>query len=84
MRDTKQIIAFYTSQERVINRTVNLDSLEAIEKELKFFDTNTVKLKNFDDRTRCVCDICQVFLRLWLRMGRNSLKLNSMGKHDIQ
>ena len=52
MRDTKQIIAFYTAQERVINRTVNLDSLEAIEKELKFFDTNTVKLKNFDDRTR--------------------------------
>ena len=52
MRDTKQIIAFYGSQERVINRTVNLDSLEAIEKELKLFDTNTVKLKNFDDRTR--------------------------------
>lgn len=58
MRDTKQIIAFYTSQERVINRTVNLDSLEAIEKELKFFDTNTVKLKNFDDRTRCVTLLC--------------------------
>jgi hypothetical protein len=47
-----QILAFYTSQERVTNRTVNLDSLEAIEKELKLFDTNSVKLKNFDDRTR--------------------------------
>ena len=52
MRDTKQIMSFYSSQERIINRTVNLDSLEAIEKELKFFDTNVVKLKNFDDRTR--------------------------------
>ena len=54
MRDTKQILAFYTSQERVIHRSVIVDSLEAIEKELKFFDTNAVKLKNFDDRTRLV------------------------------
>merc|ERR1719278_611226 len=52
LRDTKQIMAFYGSQERIVNRTVNVDDMEAIEKELKFFETNNVKLKNFEEKTR--------------------------------
>ena len=52
LRDTKQIMAFYTGQERIVNRTVNVEDMEAIEKELKFFETNNVKLKNFEEKTR--------------------------------
>ena len=42
LRDTKQILAFYGGQERIVNRTVNIEDTEAIEKELKFFETNQV------------------------------------------
>ena len=42
LRDTKQILAFYGGQERIVNRTVNVEDTEAIEKELKFFETNQV------------------------------------------
>ena len=50
--DAEQILAFYGSQERIVNRTVNVDDMEAIEKELKFFETNGIKLKNFEEKTR--------------------------------
>ena len=52
LRDTKQILSFYGGQERIVNRTVNVEDMEAIEKELKFFETNNVKLKNFEEKTR--------------------------------
>ena len=31
---------------------VNVEDMEAIEKELKFFETNQIKLKNFEEKTR--------------------------------
>lgn len=52
LRDTKQIMGFYTSQERVTNKTINVEDVETIDKELKFFETNATKLKNFEDRTK--------------------------------
>ena len=52
LRDTKQIMGFYTVQERATNKTVDVDNLEAIEKELKFFETNAAKLKHFDEKTK--------------------------------
>lgn len=52
LRDTKQIMAFYSGQERVATKTINIEDIETIDKELKFFETNAVKLKNFDDKTK--------------------------------
>ena len=52
LRDTKQIMSFYTVQERATNKTINVDDIEAIEKELKFFETNAVKVKHFDEKTK--------------------------------
>ncbi len=52
LRDTKQIHAFMTAQDRVATRTVNMDEIEAIDKELKFFENNSVKLKNFEERIK--------------------------------
>ncbi len=52
LRDTKQITGFYTTQERLVNKTINVDDVETIDKELKFFETNRVKLKNFEDKTK--------------------------------
>ena len=52
LRDTKQITAFLTAQERVANRTINVEDIETIDKELKFFENNAVKLKNFEERAK--------------------------------
>ena len=52
LRDTKQITAFMTAQERVATRTINVEDIETIDKELKFFENNAVKLKNFEERTK--------------------------------
>lgn len=52
LRDTKQIMGFFTLQERATNRTINVDDIESIEKELKFFETNAIKVKHFDEKTK--------------------------------
>ena len=52
LRDTKQITAFMTAQERAATRTINVEDIETIDKELKFFENNAVKLKNFEERTK--------------------------------
>ena len=52
LRDTKQISDFLTTQERVATKSINIEEIEVIDKELKYFETNATKMKNFDERTK--------------------------------
>lgn len=52
LRDTKQITTFLTGQERVATRTINVEDIETIDNELKFFENNAPKLKSFEERTK--------------------------------
>ena len=52
LRDTKQISDFLAIQERIATKSINIEEIEMIDKELKYFETNATKLKNFEDRTK--------------------------------